>query len=413
MTDDAGKAHFQLAGLTSSFTISAGAGSGNFNLQVYFDNLYTVNMPVSSTINLGWNHDGSMPFILSGTSGNFWSTNPPTAWMQKLLPVIWNRTLREVVMPGSHDSGMSALTGSTVGGVTGNVLTQTLNIGGQLAMGARYFDIRPVIANGIYTTGHYSYLNSALGWQGGNGETIDDIVSQINAFTATNAELIILNLSHDLDTDAANSAYTSLSQNQYTALLAKLATINHLYLAPNPESVDLTTLTVGQFISLGYAAVVVICAPGDSSVTLGNYVQRGFYRADQLNPVNLYSNSNSLSNMALDQIGKLEQYRESPDSQMFLLSWTLTQQVTDMAKLTSIITLANQANNAIYAMVMPKVDKDTFPNILYIDNIADSNIAALAVAMNHIISPAVSGRDVEEAERSYPPQARHLFQRDQ
>lgn len=241
---------------------------------------------------------------------------------------------------------------------------------------------------------------------------IDDIISQVNAFTATNPELIVLNLSHDLDTDASGSQYTSLSQDQYNSLLMKLTALNNLYIPYDPTNVDLTTLPLEKFIGEGRAAVVVICDPGTATVTLGKYNSKGFYKVGQLNPVNLYSNLNDVNAMASDQLGKLEQYRESPDSQMFLLSWTLTQQASDMAKLTSIISLAKQANNAIWALVMPKITSQTFPNILYVDNFADSNLAALAVAMNHMLSPAVAGRDTEEAKRDYPPQARRRFRRE-
>lgn len=408
ISDDGGDVQFQLDGLSTTFSLHARAPNKNFNIQVSFDNLSTANNPAGSTINLGWNHNGNMPFILSGTSGNFWSTNPPAAWMQNMLPVMGKYPLRQIVMPGSHDSGMSALTGRTIGGVTGNILTQSLNIGGQLSAGARYFDLRPVIAAGQFSSGHYSYINSVLNWQGGDGELFDDIISQINAFTASNAELIILNLSHDLDTDGTD--YEFFTQDQYTSLLAKLSGLNNLFITTNPTTVDLTKLTLNDYIGKGHAAVVVICDPSTGSVTLGDYAKKGFFTASQFNMVNLYANSNDLNTMASDQLSKMTQYRPTPTSEMFLLSWTLTQQVSDMTKLTSIRDLANQADNAVYQLLIPKITTQSFPNILYFDNFVDSSLSALAIAMNHMVLPAIAGRDVsEQAKRRHLAQTRHRF----
>ena len=119
-------------------------------------------------------------------------------------------------MPGSHDAGMSTLTSGTAMGTRANVITQTQSIGGQLNAGSRYFDIRPVISAGQYVTGHYGRIEQlgVVTWQGGNGQSIDSIISEINAFTACNQELIILRLSHDLNTDVGNEGYRSFTQHE-------------------------------------------------------------------------------------------------------------------------------------------------------------------------------------------------------
>ncbi|WP_224244333.1 hypothetical protein [Hyalangium gracile] len=59
----------------------------------------------------------------------------------------------------THDSGMSTLSSGTAFANAGNVITQTTSIFGQLTLGARYFDIRPVISGGQFSTGHYGHVD--------------------------------------------------------------------------------------------------------------------------------------------------------------------------------------------------------------------------------------------------------------
>jgi len=70
-------------------------------------------------------------------------------WMRVLRDVIGGRELRHVVMPGSHDSGMSTLQtgvgnghGWMGGGSVDNTATQGLNIYDQLVYGARFHHIQ-------------------------------------------------------------------------------------------------------------------------------------------------------------------------------------------------------------------------------------------------------------------------------
>ncbi|CAK7207877.1 hypothetical protein SEUCBS139899_010692 [Sporothrix eucalyptigena] len=70
-------------------------------------------------------------------------------WMNKIKPVIGDRQLRHVVMPGSHDGGMSTidLTLTKVGDEA-NTQTQGLSHYDQLRVGSRYFDMRFVSVRG-------------------------------------------------------------------------------------------------------------------------------------------------------------------------------------------------------------------------------------------------------------------------
>lgn len=383
---DGAEVYFALSGTSNTFQIQARAPSGNFNLQAYFDGIATANNPVGSTISLGWSHNGHVPFILSGSQGGFWSNNPSPAWMHGLLPVIGDKPLRHICMPGSHDAGMTPVTGQNGHTALANAFncqTQTQSIGQQLALGSRYIDLRPIITSGKYAAGHYSNTGvSVVNWQGANGEYLDDIISEVNAFTASNPELIIINLSHDANTD--ETPYEYFSQADYDGLLQKLSGINHLYTAQDPNA-DLTMLSLNDFIGNGQAAVIVIADIEDTKdgVNLGDYHGKGFYTYDQYNAYNNYSNSDTLDFMPSNQMSLLIWKKSNPDSQLFLLSWTMTQQVTDMAKTTSILDLAAEANDALWLDIWPGTNKNQYPNIIYIDRFESSAVTALAIAFNH------------------------------
>ncbi|PSR77759.1 hypothetical protein PHLCEN_2v7714 [Hermanssonia centrifuga] len=324
--DDGGEVVYQLQGapISASFQLQARATTTSFNLQAYYTNVATTSHSL-----------GSIPPI--GCSS--------------------------VSLRADH------------------VLTQTLSVGGQLANGARYFDLRPVISSGIFKTGHYSTL-PIIGYQGANGESFSQIISEINAFTAANAELIILNLSHDLNTD---SGYGSLTQANWNQLFQQLSGLSHLYVAPNPTTIDLSTLPLSQFIGLGSAAVIVLVDAGDKTVTLGSYASQGFYNSITQFPLfNSYADSNDLSTLENDQLTKLAQNRTSWNSSEFLLSWTLTQQGIDFTQkdAPSIIDYGNQANNDLFTALPPVINRNVFPNILYIDNFNRTDVTALAIGIN-------------------------------
>ncbi|KAF7352011.1 PLC-like phosphodiesterase [Mycena venus] len=306
----------------------------------------------------------------------------PTDWMQANIGTLGSRPLRHICIPGSHDAGMSQINGGTAFSDAANTQTQTLSIGGQLTAGSRYFDIRPVITDGTYSTGHYSDITEIDSWQGSNGQSIADVISDINSFTSANNELVIINLSHAYDTDAGNSDYPIFTQDQWDALFDQLTGINHLYVDPNPTTVDLSTVTLSTFIASS-PAVVVIVQP-DDTIDLGDYASQGFYQYSQLNAYNEYADTSTLSTMESDQLTKMAAQRGTPDQSYFLLSWTLTQSTLEVLGFgDSILELANTADPALYTALPPKLSTSTYPNILFIDNFQnDGKMVDLAMTIN-------------------------------
>lgn len=317
--------------------------------------------------------------------------------MQSNLNVLGDRKLINLCILGSHDSGMSLLDGGTLGANECNTKTQLEDIHAQLMHGARYFDIRPVISSGQFKTGHYSGLPDSFDiprpvkWAakladisfpepgddlGANGQSISSIVQNINDFTAQNKELIILKLSHDLDTDTGRN-YPHFSQEQWNNLFKEMSQINHLYIN-HDQNLKINDLTLESLIGNNQACVIIIVDPENTSTNLGDFEGRGFFTTSALEIYDDYSGTNDLDHMANDQLDKMETQKQH--GSYFLLSWTLTQDTMQIIKClvpkfrTSIIELAEGANACLEEKLMPKVTSSVFPNIIYMDNIGAGSL---------------------------------------
>jgi hypothetical protein len=247
----------------ASYTFGDGATFNRFHVLAWgkyrgsddFSPHLEMQLSGSEVLDLGYNHgypqdsrgsplnpggNGCVTFILSmDPAGNLHSSADEnwSTWMQANLGSLGGRTLRRLCMPGTHDSGMSTIGTCTFFGTAEVTQTQTQGILGQLQRGARSFDIRPVISDGKFVTGHYSYITALSDWQGCNGQSIADIISDINSFTSGAAELIILGLGGDMNTDVGEPNYRPLNGEEWTELLQELQGINALYLGPAPKSI--------------------------------------------------------------------------------------------------------------------------------------------------------------------------------
>jgi hypothetical protein len=93
-------------------------------------------------------------------------TPRPESWMSDCLPAgtggLGDFFLREIVLPGSHDSGMSFCQNQSSLATEAHVVTQLITIAKQLEMGIRVFDIRPCIRKGELLTAHVQNFDSPL-----------------------------------------------------------------------------------------------------------------------------------------------------------------------------------------------------------------------------------------------------------
>jgi hypothetical protein len=401
--DDAGEAFYDIAGTSNKFQVKARKPS-DYMITVTLDGLATKQSAQGSSIDLGFRHDAAVDWIMStDEAGQWWSsTNLGVDWMQQSIGSIGNRTLKQICMPGSHDAGISNFKPGTVGANFANSQTQYLNFYDQLVAGSRYFDLRPVVSAGQWVAGHYSEVEG-LGWLGGNGQSVAEIVQQVNDFTAKYKELVIINLSHTLDTD---NDYKDLTQDQWNKLFDAFKGLNNRYTVTNPGTTDFSNKVLNDFIA-DHASVFVL-AQLPSGISLGSYANQGFFNQDNFPFYDSYSNSNNAATMQSDQLAKLKSERNlvADSSQrkdrFHILSWTLTQQAEDVLNFDrAIMNLAVSVYDNLFVEAFNAFTPQSFPNVLYIDAVGirdkpvtfpydkprsvatNSDIASLAIAVNN------------------------------
>lgn len=410
--DDAGEAYYDIAGASEKFSI-LGRKPKDYELTISLTDMGTKQSPKGSKIGLGFRHDAAVNWIMSTDEDGQWSSNSGTYadWMHQSMGSLANRTLKHICMPGSHDAGMGTFNPGTVGAHFANTQTQYLDFKGQLMAGSRYFDLRPVLTEGKWVAGYYSGLKVGDDdvWVGGNGQLLDDIIKQINDFTAEYQELVIINLSHTIDTD---NDYSDLGQSQWDQLFNKLKGIQNRFTAEDPGETDYSTKVLGDFIT--DRASVFVVAQLSSHIQLGDYAKQGFFASNNFPLYDSYSNTNDLASMRDDQLKKLKGERNivadsgKRKDKFHVLSWTLTQQPEDVLNLDrAILNLNAAAFDDLVEKAWNAFTPESFPNVLYVDALGirdksvvfpfdkprevplNNDIAALAIAVNN----GVAGRN--------------------
>jgi hypothetical protein len=353
-------------------------------LSVLLDNSSTFGNPPGTTIDLSFTDETITPFILSGqTKAALESTNPPIDWMNQNLPSIGCLPLNRICMPASHNAGMSVLNGRAGPATPENTLCHYTDILGQLRAGYRFFDIRPVIAGGQMMTGHYSNTLSDAGflddlldvWVGGNGQSIASIIDQINQFLSNNRELVIINLSHTLDTD---NGYKTFTQDEQNRLFKQLLNLKNRFILPKGAS--LANLSLNDYLKDGPAVVIILDnAQAGEHMSASSFPNQGFYTNADLPIYNQYSNTDDAGKMSKDQLSKMRAQRTGPNSKSFLLSWTLTTVI-------DIRMWAGFAHERLFKDLWPSVSKESYPNYIMVDGVGSKvlepgNVVALCLGV--------------------------------
>jgi hypothetical protein len=292
-------------------------------------------------------------------------------WMAAQAATIGPRKLTDITIPGSHDAGVNAVDYSLGNcnrlASSCNTTAQDTDIKGQLALGSRYFDVRPAILDvddwSSWQTGHYD--TSLL--MGCRGEKISDIFSDVNAFFADPAhakELAILDISHCFNV----TADAGCGDAEYGVLTANIESgVDHLVKCA--DDCDLLDMTLDQVLALGNVIVRVEGVPSDKPHGIFSSSGADF-------PIyNNYSDTDNLPDMIAGQYSELETLANHRN-QLFLLSWTLTQSTADaiecMFTHSSILSMAVTARPPLFGdleqwVAAGSITPTLYPNIIYLD----------------------------------------------
>ncbi|WP_421940627.1 phosphatidylinositol-specific phospholipase C domain-containing protein [Pedobacter sp.] len=321
--------------------------------------------------------------------GSFKSYNPAHWIKDFLLPNKGNYTLKEIVIPGSHDAGMSVL--SSAGGKNlsiineCNTLTQVQNIRGQLQSGIRMFDLRLDLYKGELYTKHApsDCMEDAIA--GGYGEKLSSALLSVKQFLKENdREFVILSFCHFCDrkisvAQQADSIEKWLGKDLFFESQGKVLkdiTLN-----------DLSGKVLVTFENYSFP---------DKSVILNTLVKKS---GAFINYKRAYAASNDLNKLLLAQQSFFSNIKDSVNANdLVRLDWQLTEAgqeaafvcndfqspksnpLMDGAKLLlnsikknkSIIELARTGNQVLVENLDKwlnegLINKASFPNILYVD----------------------------------------------
>lgn len=311
-----------------------------------------------------------------------------TSWMHDRSALLGPQPLRGVVMPASHDAGMSLTQDCVLAGDC-NTQTQTRSILGQLQAGSRYFDVRPVLFQDVLYAGHFD-TDRGLGC---NGQALSAVLDDVNAYLRGGGrDLVILKFSHYYDRGTGGG----FSDAQMTRLLDQVTSALQpvLYSQPVPAG-GLANVTVGEFLANGGTVLAVFDGLSDTLKArytgVYSYADKG--GTGDLVVYDNYANTNDLGGMVTDQLDKLDDPANHGDN-LFLLSWTLTQSTTQAVGCVvgaepSILDLAQEAGAALWptlvgAYQQGKITSAQLPNLVYVDNL-QGTMTDFAVWLNEEI----------------------------
>lgn len=263
--------------------------------------------------------------------------------------------LDQIMMPGSHDAGMSELHHCAPPiGIDGYTKTQSGSIGQQLVDGSRYFDIRVDFDYDALVTYHRT------GAGGCNGQDLIAALDQARAFLVAHpTETAILKFSHIRDYDGHDPAATKQKinalLNNYDAVIYKNSS----------GTVNLAEVTLGNvrgkmILVFDYGEYINPSA-GRFSYKDGSSVQTDF----NITVYDEYSNTSNYDTMRADQVQKWRDHNGWGKGYLFLLSWTLTGSLGSP----SVEEMAALANSRLPDVLSDQIVNARLakPNIVYID----------------------------------------------
>lgn len=368
------------------------------------------------------------------------------AWMSHYQ----NKTLKQLALPAAHDAGMST-TGYCTNLASvhpdADTKTQSKNFKDMLDCGIRYFDVRPVWfknLNGSVDsyTGHFAPDQGGIGCL---GLSMSSVFSEILSFLAegNNKEVIILKFSHYYEQVEVNNGidntivddgthddiFNPLKKDLIEYLVQTFDLPNGgswLYRKPTSESrrlvdIPLSSITGGQakiiavfddvdidglFSTAGITDQNTLALYNDAKAL--TYYYKDYYQNGATPPTvsnydfvvyDRYTNTDQLSTMVsattpsdASHPGQVYQYLQSANhnADLYLLSWTLTQQLADqIAGSPSIQTLAGQANSCLGQNLQTLIQQghvtsSYLPNLVYVD-FCDNFVTDACVFINAML----------------------------
>lgn len=297
-----------------------------------------------------------------GQGSLFYSTSTicdRASWMQDNLTRLSEKTLRQLVLPASHDAAMHEGAGLEVLGKT-----QDLSIYEQLLYGIRYFDLR---AN--WDGSDFYIYHGPI-----RGVKLSIVLEDVKKYMEHQyKELIILKFSH----------YNEFDKATYTRMVEKITRSLGDWLWTKNNGARLADIPLKEYVENG-GKVLVVCESARESPKEGIWEYRDGYDTEDgkniLSVFDKYSETTDYEKMKKDQLDKFANFPKSNKKyDLFLLSWTLTPP-------TGVWLYARDANRKLgeeMSRLKTPNANGAIPNLLYVDYVQYARVTDIAIKMNN------------------------------
>ncbi|CAG9999654.1 unnamed protein product [Clonostachys byssicola] len=384
--DSAGEVAYHLEGTDKPMSFMLEYRSGTLHLPWIrlLEDLEVMNHHKGAEFNLGARVSPyGVGFILAGTEGDFVTNDGPAAWMQAMVDDIGHKPLREIVLGRSHHAGMYKVQGGFPG-MEWNTVTQMATLYDQLRNGgARVLDARVVrAAGGRFRAGHGTLALDS--WWGTWGVAFDELIEQTNQFNEDYpGELIIW----DLHPTEAFESDGYLSGERRAEFLESLKALNHRVRLP--EGVDITKMPLNKFINSRDKQPAVIIRVDErwlEDVDPADWPgpSEGFVTNRQFPMTSTWSEKMNIEDVVEHQLQSLDEVEVSRTSEVYDMQWlqTLVGFFSVWPFGASLISIADQAWDAAFRDLFNALTPERYPNWLTFDNIRNSEMKTLVMAMN-------------------------------
>ncbi|KAF2714397.1 PLC-like phosphodiesterase [Pleomassaria siparia CBS 279.74] len=397
-TDTNGYANYRLDGTSKTFQVHVTTHiPDSYERRVVFD---------LGGMGMGWRELGfpgeraSVALVITGSEQygyiNSLQLNN-VAWMRAMYDVIKDRELRHVVVPGSHDAGMSIIStnsGWNGLGTASTTETQSLDHYNQLRVGTRYFDMRIVsVKGGNFWSAHINEEVTAAP-VGATGESLDDLIRGVNRFTTDfPGEVIIWYIRSMVDLDSGkvtNQDDRYWDANKVNSFYTKLNDVNNRCIGLT-NAVQLDMQPMKNFMGQnGNRGCVLLLTDGRLRDGLArDRVESGIYHGPTfLHRDDYWAQEQHTQETADKQIARMRSYTRDngpssgPTDNYFIMQWQCTPSITDVLfPPASLQIIANQETNpALYHYGFNKMSPESFPTVILHDAVGLFHVSDLSEA---------------------------------
>lgn len=380
--DDGGEAYYSIQGTNKKFEIRKRSRVGeNYPRRTIID---LTGMGLGQREYLDPGKKTSVTLVITGSGSYGFQASLRHGqgnWMKGIYDVIKDRQMRHVIMPVSHDAGMSTISnGIKSVGTKENTQTQGLSIYNQLRAGCRIFDLRVSSVHQLMHKTEYSFWTTHITGEtskiavGNTGESLDEVIRHINQFTSESpGEVIIFRvrtLIGMLELPADGPIYWNTEI--VRTFFDKLKLVNYRCGNLDPKAkFDMQTASYFMDRNSGRGCVLFLLDDSNLSPEVPHDSPAdGIYNQRMMDINDHWSNNGDTERVANDQVATWNSMNRGGnlDGDQFLISqWLVSANIVESTALSLQKIAILPTNPAFYWMGVNHMSPESFPTAVLMD----------------------------------------------